>query len=129
MDIIPSTAPKSLTSDTKISNCLLTVYAYSKIPKTYGMENIMTEEVMDKLDMFLSRFGKIDEFGWWGLEIISADSGKQFTLTEFKEECQTRGVHLILAAPEHQETNGQVKVAWRTLCKIAHSLMVHARVS
>ena len=38
MDIIPSTAPKSLTSDTTFSNYLLTVNAYSKIPKIYGME-------------------------------------------------------------------------------------------
>ena len=48
------------------------------------MEKITTEEVMDKLDMFQSRFGKIDKFGWWDLERISANSGKQFTLTEFK---------------------------------------------
>ena len=34
-----------------------------------------------------------------------------------------------LAAPEHQEMNGQVEVTWRTLCTISHSLMVHARVS
>ena len=40
---------------------------------------------MDKRDMLQSRFGKIDEFGWWDLEIISADAGTQFTLTEFKE--------------------------------------------
>ena len=38
MDIIPSTAPKSLTSDTTFSNYLLIVDAYSKIPKLYGME-------------------------------------------------------------------------------------------
>ena len=57
---------------------------------------------MDKLDIFQSRFGKIDEFGWWELERISADAGTQFTSTEFKQECQTRGVHLKLAAPEHQ---------------------------
>ena len=101
MYIIPSTAPKSLTSDTKFSNDLLTVDAYSKTPKIYGMEKITTEEVMDKLDMFQSRFGKIDEFGWWYLEIISSDAGTQFTSTEFKQECQTRGVHLMLAAPEH----------------------------
>ena len=37
MDIIPSTAPKSLTSDTTFSNYLLIVDAYSKIPKLYGM--------------------------------------------------------------------------------------------
>ena len=65
MDIVPSIAPKSLTSDTNVSNYLLIVDAYSKIPKLYGMEKITTEEVTDKLDMFQSRFGKIDEFGWW----------------------------------------------------------------
>ena len=50
------------------------------------MEKITTEEVMDKRDIFQSRFGKIDKFGWWDLERISADSGTQFTSTEFKEE-------------------------------------------
>ena len=99
MDIIPSTASKSLTSDTTFSNYLLIVYAYSKIPKLYGMNNITTEEVMDKLDMFQSRFGKIDQFGWWDLERISEDAGTQFTSTEFKDECQTRGVCFMLEAP------------------------------
>ena len=70
---------------------------------------------------------KIDEFGWWDIERISADAGSQFTSTEFKEECQTHGVHLTLAAPEHQETNRQVEVTWRMLRVIAHSLMVHAK--
>ena len=87
MDIIPSTAPKNLTIDKTFSNYLLIVDAYSKIPKLYGMDNITTEEVMDKLDIFQSRFGKIDQFGWWDLEIISADAGTQFTSTEFKDEC------------------------------------------
>ena len=43
------------------------------------MKKITTEEVMEKLDMFQSRSGKIDEFGWWYLERISADAGTQFT--------------------------------------------------
>ena len=85
MDIIPPTAPKSLTNDTTSSNYLLIVDAYSKIPKLYGMENITTAEVLDKLDMFQSRFGKIDQFGWWDLERISADAGTKFTSTEFKD--------------------------------------------
>ena len=33
----------------------------------------------------------------------------------------------MLAAPEHQEMNGQVEVTWITLRTIAHALMVHAR--
>ena len=53
----------------------------------------------------------------------------QFILKKFKEELKTCVVHLTLAAPEHQEINGQVEVTWRTLCTIANSLMVHARVS
>ena len=85
MVIIPSTAPKHLTSDTTFSNYLLIVDAYSKITNIYGMEKITTEEVMEKIDMFQSRFWKIDEFGWWYLEIISADEGMHFTLTKFKE--------------------------------------------
>ena len=92
MDIIPSTAPKSLTNDTTFSNNLLIVDAYYKIQKLYGMENITTAEVLDNLDMFQSRFGKIDQFGWWYLERISTDSGTQFTSTEFKEQCQTHRV-------------------------------------
>ena len=40
MDIIPSTAPKSLTSGTTFSNYLLIVDSYSKIPKLYGLEHI-----------------------------------------------------------------------------------------
>ena len=44
MDIIPSTAPKILTSDTTFSNYILIVDAYSNIPKIYGMEKITTED-------------------------------------------------------------------------------------
>ena len=62
MVIIPPTAPKRFTIETTFSNYILIVDAYYKIPKLYGMEKITTEEVMDKLDMLQSRFGKIDEF-------------------------------------------------------------------
>ena len=117
-----------MTSETTFSKYLLIVDAYSKIPKLYSMEIIVTEEVMDKLNMSQSRFGKIDKFGWWDLEIISADAGTKFASTEFQEQCQTHGVHLTLSDPKRQEMNRQVKVTWRTLCTIAHSLMVHARV-
>ena len=35
---------------------------------------------------------------------------------------------MTLAAPEHQEINGQVEVTWRRLHTVAHSIMVHAIV-
>ena len=44
--------------------------------KKNGMENITTEEVMHELDMFQARFGKVDEFGWWYMEIIQTNAVK-----------------------------------------------------
>ena len=40
---------------------------------------------MDKIDMFKSRFGKIDEFGSWDLGRISEDAGTQFNSMAFKK--------------------------------------------
>ena len=75
---------KSLTSDTTLSNYILTIDAYSKIPKLYGMEKIATEKVTDNLDIFQSRFGKIHKFGWWDKK-NPAYAGKKFTLMEFEK--------------------------------------------
>ena len=79
MDIIPSTTPKHLTSATTFFNYLLILNAYSKIYKRSCMEKITTEEDMDNMDMFQSRFVKIDEFGGWDLDRISAYAGSQVT--------------------------------------------------
>ena len=39
----------------------------------------MTEEVMDKLDRFQSRFLIVDGFGWWGMDRIQTYADTQFT--------------------------------------------------
>ena len=59
---------------------------YSKPPNNYGIQNITTEEFMDKLYMFQSIFGKLDEFGWWDMERIQLDAGTQFISLEFQED-------------------------------------------
>ena len=92
MDIIPSTYSKSLTKETNFANYLVILDAYSNIPKLYGIENITTEEVMDKLDMFQAIFGKVDEFGWWDMEIIQTESIMQFTSKEFQEGVSVSGL-------------------------------------
>ena len=58
---------------------------HTQYSKTLCYGEITAEEVMDKLDMFQSRFGELDEFGCWDLERISEYAGTQFTFTEFKE--------------------------------------------
>ena len=53
-------------------------------------------EVMDKIYMIQSRLGKINEFGCWDLERISADADMQFNSTELQDEYQTCGVGIKL---------------------------------
>ena len=48
------------------------------------MENVTTDEVMNKLHMFQSRFRKVDRFGQWDLEIIQTDFVLQFTSKVFQ---------------------------------------------
>ena len=79
MDIIPDTTSRILTKDTTFYNYLFIVDAYSNIPKLYGIENITTEEVIDKLDMFQAIFVEVDEFGWWDIKRVQTDAGMQFT--------------------------------------------------
>ena len=79
--------------------------------------------------MFQAIFGIVDKFGWWYIERIKTDTGMQFTYREFQEGLTVLGVQPALAEPDHQETNGQVKVTWWTLLTITHSIMVHALVS
>ena len=79
------------------------------------MEDITTEEVVDKLNMIQEIFVKVDEFGWWDMERNQNYSGTQFTSKEFQEDLTVHGVQIALASPDHQEMNGQVEVIWQTL--------------
>ena len=70
---------------------------------------------MEKLDMLQAIFGKVNDFGWCGLERIQTDTGKQFTPNTFQEGLYVRGVQLTSTAPNHQETNGKLKERWREI--------------
>ena len=59
MDVIPSTTPKCLTSNTTFSNYILIVDEYSKIPNIYGIEKITTEEVMENWICFIPDLEKL----------------------------------------------------------------------
>ena len=47
---------------------------------------------MDKPDTFQARFRKADEFGWWDMEIIKADTGTQFNSKDFQEGLSVREI-------------------------------------
>ena len=106
MDIVPAIYSKSLTKDTTFSKYILIVNAYHKIPKLYEMENITTEESVDKIYIFQTIFGKVYGFGWWDMDIIQNDAGMQFNSEVFQEGIHVRGVQISSVAPDNQEVNG-----------------------
>ena len=56
MDIISSTASKSLTIDTTFFSNILSIDAYSKIPNLFRVEKITTEDLFNpKTDLFSTR--------------------------------------------------------------------------
>ena len=118
MDIVPSTAPKFLTSDTTLSNFLSIVYAYSKIPKRYGVEKITAEEVMDKLDMFQSRFGEIDKFGWWDLEIIFSRYKYAVYINRFQKRMPNLQSSFDISGTG---TSGNERKSWSDMDNVAYS--------
>ena len=61
--IIQAIYSNSLTKYTTFDNYLIIMDDYSNTTKLYGMENITTEEVIDKQNTFRVRFGKVDECG------------------------------------------------------------------
>ena len=84
------------------------------------MENITTEEFMDKIDMFQAIFGKVNEFGWWYMEIIQTDANMRFTYKEFQEGLSVHRVQLTLAVTDHQEINVKFEVTWKPLRTTTH---------
>ena len=80
------------------------------------------------MDVFIAEFGNVDQFGWCDVGKIRADAGPQFTSEEFKDGCAVRGVHLTLAAPEHQEMNNIAESTWKNIRTIAHSQINFGRV-
>ena len=72
-------------------------------------DNITAEEVMNKLDMFQSRFRKVYAFGWWDLELIQTDAGTYFYSKNVQEGLSVRGVQLTLEVPDRQKIMPQLK--------------------
>ncbi|MGH7973946.1 MAG: hypothetical protein ACREBR_00370 [bacterium] len=128
LDIIPNAASLSLTPRTYFSHYLLCVCRYSRQPYMHGMQHLTTQGVLEGLQAFAVRFGRIDEVGYLDFERIQSDAGPQFTSEEFKHEALSAGIRLTIAAPRHQEQNTYCERTWQTIRTIAQKLLLHARV-
>ena len=83
MDIIPAPHKSSFDPDCDFSHYLLIVDTYSRIPRLYGLNDLNTEAVVEKIEELVARYVKVNDFGWWNIGRIQTDAGPQFTSEEF----------------------------------------------
>ena len=67
MDIIPAPHKSSFDPDCDLSNYLLIDNTYSRMSRLYGLNEIHSEAVMDKIEKFVVSYGRGNRFGWWNI--------------------------------------------------------------
>ncbi|MGH7974583.1 MAG: hypothetical protein ACREBR_03575 [bacterium] len=77
--IMPNAASQSLTPRTFFSHYLLCVRRYSRHPYMHGMRHRTTQDILEGLQAFAVRFGRIDEVGYLYFKRVQSDAGPQFT--------------------------------------------------
>ncbi|MGH7955157.1 MAG: hypothetical protein ACREOZ_04270, partial [Gloeomargaritales cyanobacterium] len=127
LDLIPNPASTSITPRTYFSHYLLCVCRYSRQPFLHGLSGLTTQDVLEGIQAFAIRYGKIDEVGYFDFKRIQTDAGPQFTSKEFKQAALTSGFRLTIAAPRHQEQNAYCERTFQTIRLIAHKLLLNAR--
>ena len=94
------------------------------MPKLRVLRCKWSRDVAEALKWYISKFGSGGDINLvCDVECIRADAGPQFSSDEFCQACAETGIHLTLAAPEHQEQNTYAERTWQTVRILAWSMM------
>jgi hypothetical protein len=123
-----------LTSKSHFKYFLLAVDTASRFPVLIGLNVITSTSVIKALQYYRAEYVPAElhnnlDFASNTLTHVRADAGNQFVSQEFRDDCNSAGIRLSLAAPHHQEMNGIVERTWQSIRNIAFAFMNHARVS
>ena len=98
-------------------NFLCIVDAHSKWPEVFRMQNTTSKCLIRVLQSLFARYGYP--------RVLVSDNGSQFTSSDFKIYCKTKGIQLVHSPPYHPQSNGQaerfVDTFKRTISKIRSS--------
>ena len=127
LDIIQNTSRTSLTSSTMYKYFLLTVDAYSWMPKIKGLYGVSTSEIIDTLT-----FNQVQLYNLkfhTELHITSriwTDFGTVYISDQFQQFCHK--LNLTQESPKHLEMNSILERIYQSLALIKNNLLVQARV-
>jgi hypothetical protein len=128
LDIQYAVLPQGLTRATTFPNYLLIVDGYSRYTRLYGLQDKSSATVIEALKKFKAEHSCLTEIGHLDTEKIRADAGTECDSGLFSQHCINAGIKLVLAAPKKQCQNHLAERTWQTVCNIARSLLVHARL-
>jgi len=125
LDIQYAVLPQGLTRATTFPNYLLIVDGYSRYTRLYGLHDKSSATVIEALKKFQAEHSCLKDINHLDTEKICAD---EFDSNLFSQHCINAGIKLVLAAPKKQYQNHLAEQTWQTVCNIARSLLVHARL-
>jgi transposase InsO family protein len=128
LDIQYAVLPQGLTRATTFPNYLLIVDGYSRYTRLYGLHDKSSATVIEALKKFQAKHSCLKDINHLDTVKIRADAGTEFDSNLFSRHCINAGIKLVLAAPKKQYQNHLAERTWQTVCNIARSLLVHARL-
>ena len=109
----------------------MVVDQYSRFVWVEGTSNKSTVSVIEALEKFTARYGKIkhmdsdrDEEGK-----IRSDAGTELLSQDFQDWCTSNQVNFSTAAPDKQYQNTYCERHYATISNMARKIVIHARLT
>ena len=128
VDTVPNPEPLGLSSESRYGYYLIFCDRYSRIFRACGIRDKTTDACIDGINLILSSL-PIQNKHISHLTHIRSDAGSEFRSDTFRKWCSDNKIQFSSAAPKHQEQNGLVERHWGTICKLANTMILHARLN
>jgi len=128
LDIQQPIVSTGLTASTTYAFYLFVVDAYSRYTRLYGIPTKSSSSVITALKRYSAECINTCAYEYINLERIRVDAGSQFMSETFMRFCTDNLIKLSIFAPKKQNQNHLAKRNWQTICGMARSLLVHARL-
>ena len=98
----------------------------SRTFRLIGIQDKSTDACIDGIELLVSRIPN-HKRRLRKISHIRTDAGREFRSDTFRKWTSENNIRFTTAAPKHQEQNGLVVRHWKTIMKLANTMLIHAR--
>jgi len=121
IDCVPSPGILRGVKNCTAKDFILICDPISKFVDKLNLKDKSSKSVIEVLQTWR---GEMLEKGFELFIYLRSDAGSNFTSHEFKTWCRENHIKLTIAGPRHQEQNGFVKTTYKTLGRMARSMLI-----